>query len=261
MSEIVNEEKVSVVRACRIMSLDRSMYYYRYVKDDQEVEAKLMEYAQGKLANRGCPEYYKRIRKKGIRWNHKRVERVYRKLAMSKRKKLKRRIPNPLKTPLVQPESINITWSMDFMEDRMENGRKVRLLNVIDDYNREALCMEVNYSFPAERVVEMLQQTIEWRVKPNSIQTDNGTEFIARKFEEYCTGNNIHHIKIQKGKPMQNAYVERFNRSYREAVLDAFLFETINQMKEETELWMEDYNYHHPHESLGDETPVEYSQL
>ena len=237
------------------------MYYYQSVRDDRVVEEKLMEYATGKLANRGCPEYYKRIRREGIKWNHKRVERIYKKLGMNRRKKHKRRIPNPVKTPLVQPEKMNLTWSMDFMEDRLENGRKVRILNIIDDFNREAITMEIDYSFTSNRVVEFVKQAIEWRGKPKRIRTDNGTEFTAHIFEKYCEDNKIDLIHIQKGKPMQNGYVERFNRSYREAVLDAFIFENLNQYKTETETWMEDYNNHHPHESLGDKTPVEFLQM
>lgn len=237
------------------------MYYYQSVRDDHEVEEKLMEYATGKLSNRGCPEYYKRIRREGIKWNHKRVERIYKKLGMNRRKKHKRRIPNPVKIPLVQPEKMNLTWSMDFMEDRLENGRKVRILNIIDDFNREAITMEIGYSFTSNRVVEFVKQAIEWRGKPKSIRTDNGTEFTAFVFEQYCRDNDINLLHIQKGKPMQNGYVERFNRSYREAVLDAFIFENLNQYRTETEMWMEDYNNHHPHESLGDKTPVEFLQM
>ena len=116
---------MSVARACKIIELDRSMYYYQSVKDDSEVENKLLEYASSKLLqNRGFPEYFKRIRREGLIWNHKRVERIYKKLKMNKRRKRKRRIPNPEKQPLVQPIFPNITWSMDFMEDRLENGRK-----------------------------------------------------------------------------------------------------------------------------------------
>lgn len=234
------------------------MFYYESVKDDSEVENKLIEYASGKLANRGFPEYFKRIRREGLIWNHKRVERVYKKLKMNKRKKHKRRIPNPLKQTLAQPIRMNLTWSMDFMEDRLENGRKVRILNIIDDFNREALLMEVDFSFPSSRVIELLKQTIEWRGKPESIRTDNGTEFISHAFENFCS-NYIEHIKIQKGKPMQNGYIERFNGSFRRNILDAFIFQTKPQLQEITNDWMDDYNNNHPHESLGDKSPVEFA--
>jgi putative transposase len=257
-AEIVQQDQVSIARACRIVQLDRSLFYYQSVKNDSEVEAKLTSYLENKvLCNRGCPEYYKRMRREGLTWNHKRVERVYKKMGLSKRRRRKRRLPNPEKRPLVQPALMNETWSMDFVEDRLENGRRIRTLNIIDDYNREALAMEVSFSFPAEQVIEVINQCIEWRGKPQKIRSDNGTEFIAGKTKEFFSNREILHIPIQKGKPSQNGYIERFNRSYREGVLDAFILSSLEQAREETMIWMQDYNHNHPHESLGDKSPVE----
>ena len=196
-----------------------------------------------KLPARGFPEYYKRIRREGLEWNHKRVRRVYRKLGMARRKKMKRRIPNPEKKSLLQPVRHNLTWSLDFMEDRLENGRKFRTFNIIDDYNREALAIEVEFSFPAYKVVKFVKRVIEWRGKPEEIRTDN---------------SGIKHVRIQKGKPNQNGFVERFNRTYREDVLDMNIFENIYQVKERTEEFLEDYNNEHPHDSLGNMSPIEF---
>jgi len=207
---------------------------------------------------RGFPEYFKRIRKEGYKWNHKRVKRVYNKLKMNHRRKIKRRIPNPAKQVLLQPIQPNLTWSMDFMEDRLENGRKFRTLNIIDDYNREILAIEVDYSFPSIKVIEIVKQVIEWRGKPEELRSDNGTEFIAKAFEGFCENSGISHIRIQKGKPTQNGFIERFNRTYREDVLDMNIFETLNQVKEKTEEFILDYNNNHPHESLGNLSPVEF---
>jgi len=257
VEETVREEKVSIARACKILDLDRSMFYYEPRKDDSQVENKLKEYAIN-LPNRGFPEYFKRIRREGFIWNHKRVRRVYKNLGMSKRKKFKRRIPNPEKKPLLQPIRMNLTWSMDFMQDTLENGRKFRVLNILDDYNRESLSINISYSFPSEKVIEIVEQVIEWRGKPESIRTDNGTEFIAHAFTNFCIREKIEHIKIQKGKPTQNSYIERFNRSYREDVLDAYIFEDLNQVRKATEIFMDDYNNEHPHESLGDKSPIEF---
>jgi len=233
------------------------MYYYESVKDDSEVEEKLRYYAMNFPA-RGFPEYFKRIRKEGYKWNHKRVKRVYKKLQMSHRRKLKRRIPNPAKQVLLQPIKPNLTWSLDFMEDRLENGRKFRTLNIIDDYNREALAIEIGYSFPSISVIEMLTQVIEWRGKPEELRSDNGPEFIAKAFEGFCENSGIDHVRIQKGKPTQNGYIERFNRTYREDVLDMNIFENLNQVREKTEEFILDYNNNHPHESLGNLSPIEF---
>lgn len=233
------------------------MYYYESVKDDTEVEEKLREYAE-KLPSRGFREYFKRIRREGLIWNHKRVKRIYNKLGMVRRRKIKRRIPNPAKTSLLQPIRPNLTWSIDFMEDRLENGRKFRTLNILDDYNREALLIEADYSFPSYKVVKMLKRVIEWRGKPEEIRTDNGTEFIAKIFEDFCKNSGLRHIRIQKGKPSQNGFIERFNRTLREDVLDMNIFENIHQVRERIEEFSEDYNNNHPHDSLGDMSPTEF---
>jgi putative transposase len=232
------------------------MFYYQSVKDDSQVEEKLRAYAI-KLPTRGFREHFKRIRKEGIQWNHKRVKRVYTKLGLNKRRKAKRRMPKTVKQPLLQPLFPNLTWSMDFMHDSLESGRKFRVLNIIDDYNREALDIQVAYSFPAEQVVRVLEQVIELRGKPEGIRTDNGPEF-RTVYELFCENNGIQTIKIQPGKPSQNGYIERFNRTFREDVLDAHLFENLSQVREATEEWIEDYNYNHPHDGLGGKTPKEF---
>lgn len=255
--ETVTTKGISIVRACKVIDLDRSMYYYASVKDDSEVEAKLRWYAEHRPM-RGFPKYYQWIRREGLIWNHKRIRRVYLKLGMSRRKKYKRRIPNPAKQALLQPLRPNLTWSIDFMHDTLENGRKFRTLNIIDDYNREALAIEVSYSFPAETVISKVKEVIEWRGTPEEIRSDNGTEFIAKAFEGFCSNSGIKHVKIQKGKPNQNGYIERFNRSFREEVLDANIFENLNQVKELTETFCEEYNTIYPHESLGNKTPLEF---
>ncbi len=251
---------MSTARACKIISLERSGYYYVSKREDQEVEEKLRWYAEH-YPTRGCPFYTKRIRKEGYAWNKKRVRRVYNKLGMNKRKrKWKRRIPNPNKEVLLQPLASNLCWSADFMQDRLENGVKMRVLNIIDDYNREALACKVSSSFPSEHVVEQFEQLIEWHGKSLTIRTDNGTEFMAEAFQKFCNRHQIKHLRIQKGKPMQNGYCERFNRTLREDVLNAYLFETKNQMQELINHWMEDYNQNHPHSSLGDMSPREFKQ-
>ncbi|HEX7494713.1 MAG TPA: DDE-type integrase/transposase/recombinase [Bacteroidales bacterium] len=149
---------------------------------------------------------------------------MYISLGMPHRRKIKRRIPNPEKQTLLQPTRPNLTWSIDFMEDRLENGRKFRTFNILDDYNREALAIEVDYSFPSLKAIERVKRVIEWRGKPEEIRSDNGTEFIAKVFGDFCSTSGINHIRIQKGKPMQNGFIKRFNRTYREDVLDMHIF-------------------------------------
>jgi putative transposase len=174
------------------------------------------------------------------------------------RRRLKRRLPSREKEALLVPEKMNMSWSMDFVSDVLTNGRRFRVLNIIDDFNRQAVAMEVGLSMPAEKVINTLEDVIWNNGKPQSIRVDNGPEFIADIFKKWCEGNGIRIKYIQPGKPTQNSFIERFNGSYRKSILDAYLFNNLNQVRELTEEWMNDYNEHRPHESLGDLSPKKY---
>jgi putative transposase len=143
------------------------------------------------------------------------------------RRKRKRGLPSRIKETLAVPNRLNDTWSIDFMSDTLESGRKFRVLNVMDDFNREALIIEAYYSIPAERLVNSLNQLIQYRSKPKRIRTDNGPEFLSKKFVDFCNDQSIELCYFQPGKPAQNSYIERLNRTFRENVLDAYLFKTL----------------------------------
>jgi putative transposase len=200
---------------------------------------------------------YFRIRKEGLNWNHKRIHRVYKLLKLNIKRKGKRRLPARILKPLEAVQKVNVSWSMDFMSDALQSGRKFRTLNLMDDFNREALAIEVDTSLPAERVIRVLEQVTDWRGKPESIRVDNGPEFISSALGLWCEEEGINLQFIQPGKPTQNAYIERFNGSFRKDVLDAYLFENIQQVRILAEEWMEDYNYHRPHDALKGRSPMD----
>ncbi len=259
MEETKTEESISTVRACRIVGLSTSAAYYKSRKDDSEVIARLQSLAE-KYPTRGFGVYYGRIRNEGLIWNHKRVKRVYDLLKLNIRRKHKRRLPDRAKTALQQPAGINKKWSMDFMNDALTDGRKFRTFNLIDDFNREVLAVEADTSLPAKRVVRVLEQVIWQRGKPESIRVDNGPEFISSTLQIFCKQQSIQLQFIKPGKPMQNGFVERFNRTYREDILDAYLFSNIRQVNQLTEEWIKDYNTLHPHKSLNGYSPIGYRQ-
>lgn len=147
---------------------------------------------------------------------------------------------------------------MDFVSDVLTNGRRFRGLSIIDDFNREVVAMEIATSMPAERVIRILERVIWCSGKPENIKVDNGPEFIADLFKSWCSGNGIKIKYIQPGKPTQNRFIERFNGSYRRGILDAYLFDNLNQVRELTQHWMKDYNKFRPHEALGDLSPIAY---
>jgi len=233
------------------------MYYYKSQKDDTEVIEVLQELAF-KHPTYGFRKLYAYIRRSGKQWNHKRIYRVYKLLKLNRKRKGKRRLPSRVKQPLVKQEQINQSWSMDFMSDSMVGGRRFRTFNLIDDCTREVLAIEIDTSLSSKRIIRTLERVILDRGKPNIIRTDNGPEFTSKDLELWARDHEIKIQFIQPGRPMQNGYIERFNRIYRESILDAYLFFELDQVRTLTEEWMEEYNLRRPHESLGNLTPNEW---
>jgi len=188
-------------------------------------------------------------------WNHKRVYRIYRELELNLRIKPKRRLKRDKPDALSVPTAPNQVWSIDFMSDSLADGRTLRTFNVLDDYNREGLSIEVDLSLPSLRVVRSLEQIIEWRGRPSAIRLDNGPEFIARALIDWANDNQIELMHIQPGKPTQNAYIERFNRTVRHEWLDCYVFESVEQAQQLATEWLWLYNNVRPNSAIGGVPP------
>lgn len=192
---------------------------------------------------------------KGHGWNHKRVYRIYRELELNLRIKPKKRMVRVKPQPLTVPRERNQVWSMDFMHDQLGDGRTFRLFNVIDDFNREGLGIEIDLSLPSERVIRSLEQIISWRGCPSVLRCDNGPEYISATMQKWAQERGIRIEYIQPGKPQQNAYVERFNRTVRYEWLAQYLFDRISEVQSFATQWLWSYNHERPNMALGGFTP------
>lgn len=255
---MVKEYELSVHQACEVAEVSRSVYYYqKQDPQDWEVIERLQELAD-RHPGYGFWKMYMLLRKRGYLWNHKRVYRIYTSLKMNLRRKRKRLLPKREKKPIVVPSALCHTWSIDFMMDRLYEGRPFKIMNILDDYNREALTMELDTSIGSLRVVRALESLKSDGLKPSIIRVDNGTEFTSMNFVNWCTDNEVTIQYIQPGKPVQNAFIERFNGSYRREVLDRYAFTTMQEARDITYEWMAHYNSERPHDSLGSLSPHEY---
>ena len=250
--------KLSLRQACVLFSISTSVYYYKIKrKDDSEIIEQLSALSEVHQ-QWGFWMMYHRLRKMHYRWNHKRVYRVYSLMRLNLRNKRKKRLPARVKVPLLWPIAPNVTWSLDFMHDTLANGKTIRTLNVIDDFNREALSITIDTSLPAIRVIRELNKLLEWRGKPEKIRSDNGPEFVAGSIAEWCEKLGIEWEYIQPGKPTQNSLIERFNRTFRQDILNSYMFENLAQIRNYANAWIWMYNNERPHSSLGYLTPVEF---
>ena len=249
---------MSLRQACSLFGLSTSVFYYQAKrKDDTELIGELSKLADVHRSW-GFWLMYHRLRKLQFSWNHKRVYRVYTAMRLNLRNKRKKRLPARVKAPLACPVGPNITWSLDFMHDTLASGKPIRTLNILDDFSREALSITVDTSLPAQRVVRELDKLRQWRGKPQKIRSDNGPEFVAGAMRDWCEKNGVEWEFIQPGKPTQNSLIERFNRTFRQDVLDSYQFDTLPQMRKYVQAWVWMYNNERPHSALGRLTPTEF---
>jgi putative transposase len=248
---------LSIRSACESFSISETCYRYQpKLSDENEVIAEWLIALTRGNRNWGFMLFFLYLRNvKGFKWNHKRVYRIYCELALNLRIKPKKRLYRDKPEPLVVPTSINQTWSMDFMHDQLSDGRSFRAFNVIDDFNREGLGIDIDFSLPTERVIRALDQIIEWRGKPRAIRSDNGPEYISHKLAAWAEKYGITLLFIQPGNPQQNAYVERYNRTVRYDWLNQYIFTTIEEVQNAATKWLWTYNNERPNMAIGGITP------
>ena len=200
------------------------------------------------------------LRREGIKDNVKRILRVYREANLQVRRRVKRRVALGRGNPVPAISKINERWSLDFMHDTLRTGRKIRTLNVVDDFTRECLAIEVDTSISGHRVARVLDVIAEHRGYPETIVMDNGTELTSLAMLIWARDRHVRLHYIAPGKPTQNAYVESFNGKFRDECLNENTFDSLGEAREEIERWRDDYNRARPHRGLGQQTPEGFAQ-
>ena len=256
----VETRGISIELACKAFKISESCYRYqnKLDQDNKEVETWLLRLTDNHR-NWGfglCYLYLRNV--KGFKRNHKRVYRIYKELELNLRIKPRKRLNREKPEPLSVPEAINKVWSMDFMHDQLETGRSIRLLNVIDDFNREALAIEIDFSLSSLRVIRTLEQIISWRGKPKVIRCDNGPEYLSHAQQDWAEKYHIKLEYIQAGNPQQNGYVERFNRKVRYEWLSQYYWKDLEEVQLFATNWMWSYNHDRPNMALGGFTPKQH---
>jgi len=258
---MIEQHGLSVSRACSSARLSRAAYYKPVERGqaDAEIVAALNEIVAVEL-RWGFWKCFDRLRHLGRPWNHKRVHRVYCQMRLNQKRRTKKRVIRRPRQPLHVTTQPNQVWALDFMHDRLYSGRPFRTFNVIDEADRGALGIDVATSIPASRVIRFMEQLLEIHGKPSAIRCDNGSELTSYAFTEWCQIKGIQIRFIQPGKPDQNAFIERFNRTYREEVLTPYLFDSIGDVRQITDDWLVRYNEIRPHDALGSLPPARFRE-
>jgi putative transposase len=200
------------------------------------------------------------LEREGTKVNHKRLHRLYREEGLVLRKRRRQRAASATRLPLSAPARANERWSMDFVSDSLATGQGFRTLNIIDDYTRECLAIEVDTSLTGERVARVLDRLMAVDRKPQMMGLDNDPECTSKALDAWATRNKVQLRFIDPGRPMQNAYIESFNGRFRDECLNQYWFLSLEEAREVIEVWREDYNQQRPHSSLRQQTPAEFAR-
>jgi len=252
----------SLRRACRLLGLSTATW--RYQRRPNVLNATVLARLQATAAVR--PRFgYRRLQillqREGLVVNHKRIYRLYRDARLQVRRRQRKRLTRADRVPLPAPSQCRERWSIDFMADTLADGRPFRVLNVVDDFTRECLAIEVDRSLPGARVVRVLERLQAQHGLPRRIVLDNGPEFAGRTLDAWAYARGVDLCFIRPGKPIENAYVESFNGKFRDECLNEHWFVSLVDAKALIEAWRLDYNLVRPHSALGGQTPHQFATL
>lgn len=250
-------------RACRVLGQARTTQrYHKRVREDEAPLRALTIQLASDYGGYGIPRILDLLRKRGVTVNRKRLERIWRDEGLKvphKQKKRRRLWLNDGSCIRLRPEYKNHVWSYDFVEDATHDGRKIRMLVVIDEFSRECLAIMVARRLQSKHVLECLSDLFLERGTPDFIRSDNGPEFTAAAVRKWLDDVGVTTLFIEPGSPWENGYVESFNGKLRDELLDREIFYTLKEAKVLIERWRQLYNRVRPHSSLDDRTPTEFA--
>jgi len=250
-----------VTKSCQTFGLSRTAYYQEASVAQIERDAPVIEALNKVVESYGRWGFWKcfnKLRNDGHRWNHKRCHRIYCEMKLNIPRRTKKRVMTRERHALTVFDQHNRVWALDFVHDSLYEGRRFRVLNIIDESNREALAVEPGFSITAARLIRTMNCLIDFYGLPDAIRCDNGPEMSGCVFTKWAQDLGIQLLFIEPGKPNQNAFVERFNRSFRTEVLNAYLFNSMAEVEQICDQWRSQYNDERPHESLNNLPPSVY---
>lgn len=260
VSHLMMAHQMGLTRACGLIGISRSLYAYEARRpDDDELKKRLAELA-GQKRRYGYRRLHVLLCREGWEINRKRTYRVYHEAGLMVRRRKRKRIAGVERQEKVVASRPNQSWSMDFVSDGLVDGRRLRTLNIVDDFTKECLAIEVDTSLPGRRVTTILERLAESRGLPRSVTVDNGPEFAGKVLDEWAYGKGLRLNFIEPGKPQQNAYIESFNGRFRDECLNEHWFLSMRHAREVIEAWRQEYNNERPHSSLGYLTPQQFAE-
>jgi putative transposase len=259
---VVTAYQISERRATRLVRLERSSHRYRSRRDPQDALRRRLKELAATYVRYGYRRLTVLLRREGWKVNTKRIYRLYCQEGLMVRTKQRKKIGRRQRLPAPVATRANQCWSMDFVSDKLSDGRAFRILTIVDQFTRECVCLFADRSMSSAKVVEALKSAIEeYGARPESITVDNGTEFTGRALETWAMAHSVQLHFIRPGRPVENSYIESFNGRLRDEALNVEWFTSLEDARRKLAVWRHNYNHHRPHSSLNDRAPAEFAKL
>lgn len=252
--------QISERRACQLVGLSRTVLHYesKQQPENEQLKTRLVELA-GQRRRFGYRRLHALLHREGARANHKRIYRLYGEAGLSVKQRRKRAGVAIEREPLGLPTGPNQVWSMDFVSDALADGRRIKVLTIVDDFTRESIDLVADFGISGLYVTRVLEQAVRFRGRPGAIRTDQGPEFTGKALDQWASQNGVSLKLIQAGKPTQNAYIESFNGRFRDECLNDHWFTSLAHARQLIADWRRDYNENRPHSRLNYQTPAEFA--